>query len=346
MKFHIRHAEKVSGLFVIIAALALCGVVFFLGANQRWFGRDYDYTASFDSASGLSVGMAINLKGFKLGKITRLRLTETNKVEASLVIFDTYIDKARSGSVLELVTSPIGLGTTLLLHPGLGAGILAEGTALPTLDSEEGHRLVEAGLVDIPPRDDTVTSILSSVGPLLENFNKAVVTLNKTLLEANLALAGKSEGPLGQTLDNAASATARLGPVLDKAVAIEDSVMGITSNLAALTDAMRDPTGLVPRLLDPKGSVKTFLDDQNALYDSIMASVRGAQASIRSVQAMTASLNAQMPSVAEAIQEAQATIKKAQDVLESLRNNPLLKGGVPKAAEQTQLYQSLREGEF
>lgn len=346
MKFHIRHAEKVAGLFVIVAALALCGVVFFLGANQRWFGRDYRYTATFDTASGLSVGMSINLKGFKLGTITKLRLSPGNKVEAELVIFDTYIEKVKAGSILELVTSPIGLGTSLLLHPGHGPGSIAEGSSIPLLGSPEGQALVEAGLVEVPPRDDSVTSIISSVGPLLENANKAVVSLNKTLMEANLALSGKSTGPLGRTLENTAVATAKLGPVMDRAVVLEDSLAAIAGNLETLTSAMRDPTGLIPRLLDPKGSVKTILDDQNALYDSIMASVKGVQASIKSVQAMTASLNAQMPSVAEAIQDAQATIKKAQDVLDGLRNNPLLKGGIPKAAEQTQLYQSMREGEF
>jgi len=50
--------------------------------------------------------------------------------------------------------------------------------------------------------------------------------------------------------------------------------------------------------------------------------------------------------VAATLAETQATIRKAQDVLESLRNNPLLKGGVPQAVDQGELYQGMRDAEF
>ena len=39
-------------------------------------------------------------------------------------------------------------------------------------------------------------------------------------------------------------------------------------------------------------------------------------------------------------------LKQAQDVLTGLKNNPILKGGIPARTEQVPLSQSLREGNF
>jgi phospholipid/cholesterol/gamma-HCH transport system substrate-binding protein len=123
-------------------------------------------------------------------------------------------------------------------------------------------------------------------------------------------------------------------------------VNGITSNLEATTAALRDPTGLVPKLLDAKGSIKTLLDDKNALYDKLMASLADAQKTLKNIQDISAALNAQMPSIGVAIDEGRTAIKQAQDVLEGLKNNPLLKGGIPQRSEQQSLYQGMRDGSF
>lgn len=357
MKFRIKHADRIVGLFIVVAAFLLCVGVVALGANQRWFAKNYRFETKVGSASGLSNGMPILMKGFQVGKIRRLRLNDQNEVDVAFVIYDTYYGKARENSLLELVTSPIGLGSQLLFHPGKAASLMKEGSFVPMADSDEGQRLIDEGLVDIPPKDDTVTRLLANVNPLLENLNKTVVTLNRTLTEVNRALAGQSAGPLGQVVAGAADTVSNIDELVagvkdqaqslvSKANDLADSLTRISGNLEATSEAMRDPTGLVPRLLDPKGSIKTILDDKNAMYNSLMSSLAATQESLANIKAMTASLNAQMPTVAAALAETQETLRQAQDVLVGLKNNPILKGGIPERKEQTQLYQSLRDGEF
>jgi phospholipid/cholesterol/gamma-HCH transport system substrate-binding protein len=418
MKFRIRHADKIVGLFVIVAAAALLAGIALLGANQRLFSKSYHFITRFSSGAGAAPGTAILMKGFEVGKILRSKLNAANEVDAEFTIYDTYYPKARENSILELVTSPIGLGTQLLFHPGKGEALLKEGTFVPTTDSPEGLRLVEDGLVDIPPKDDTITRLLSTVNPLLENVNKAVITVNRTLTEVNRAFAGESTGAMGRIVSGAADAVGRVdglvgnvnglvggladdvdgllaklgglvgdvdvlvnevkaqaGQLVARADGIVSDVAGQASglisgvgnqamdiaaradeiastlsramaNVEATTAAISDPTGLVPRLLDPKGSLKTILDDKNALYLRIDASVASVEATLKSVQAMAASLNAQMPSLAVALEEGKAAIKQAQDVLQGLKNNPLIKGGVPERLDQQSLYQSMREGSF
>jgi phospholipid/cholesterol/gamma-HCH transport system substrate-binding protein len=357
MRFRIKHADKVVGFFVLLAVLFLAGGIIFLGANQRWFSKDIRFTTRFASAAGASPGTAIMMRGFQVGKVTKVKLNAQNAVDADFVIYDSYYPKVKANSVLELVTSPIGLGTQLLFHPGKDEALLPPGSYVPLADSDEGRDLIDQGLVDIPVKDDTITRLIAGVNPLIENANKTVITINRTLTEINRALAGQSSGPLGSIVTSASAAAAHADGLLAdvsaeakglvaKANDLIDSVNAITKNLEATTSAIRDPTGLVPKLLDAKGSIKTLLDDNNALFDSINTSLGELQKTLKNVQDISSSVNGQMPTIAVTIDEGRTAIKQAQDVLTGLKNNPLLRGGIPARAEQVPLSQSLREGSF
>ena len=357
MRFRIKHADKIVGFFVLLAAFTLAGGIVFLGANQRWFSKDIHFTTHFSSAAGAAPGTAIMMRGFQVGKVTKIKLNAENVVDADFVIYDNFYPKVKVNSLLELVTSPIGLGTQLLFHPGKGDELIPAGSQLPLADSDEGRDLIDQGLVDIPVKDDTITRLLAGVNPLIENANKTVVTINRTLTEINRALAGQSSGPLGSIVASASDAASHAdGMIKDvsiqakglvaKANDLVDSVNAITKNLEGTTAAMRDPTGLVPKLLDAKGSLKTLLDDKNALYDSINTSLGELQKTLKNVQDISGSLNDQMPTIAVTIDEGRTAIKQAQDVLTGLKNNPILKGGIPARTEQVPLSQSLREGSF
>lgn len=342
MRFRIKHADTLVGIFVIVAALVFAGGIIFLGANQRWFSKDIRFTTRFASAAGASPGTAIMMRGFQVGKVTKVKLNDANEVDAEFVIYDNYYPKVRENSLLELSTSPIGLGTQLLFHPGKSETLMTPGSFVPLADSDQGKELIDRGLVDIPTKDDTITRLLAGVNPLIENANKTIVTVNRTLTEVNRALAGQSSGPLGSIVTNASDTVARVDGLVEKANGLIDSVNAITKNLEATTAAIRDPTGLVPKLLDAKGSIKTILDDKNVLYDSLNGSIAELQKTLKNVQDISNSLNGQMPSIALTIDEGRAAIKQAQDVLTGLKNNPLLKGGIPEKVERQPLSQSMR----
>jgi len=71
-----------------------------------------------------------------------------------------------------------------------------------------------------------------------------------------------------------------------------------------------------------------------------------AERSVRSLREISASLSAEMPKLAVVLEEGKTALVSAQDVLEGLKNNPLLKGGITEREEQDSLYSSMREGAF
>ena len=177
MKFRIRYADKVVGLFVVLALLVLAAGIILLGANQRWFSRDFRFTTRLNSAAGAAPGTPIYLKGFQVGKIESLRLNDRNEVDADFAIFDTYYPKVRgkfrprTRDLAHRARNPAPLRSR---EKRRGA---QRGSFVPLADSLEGRDLIDQELVDIPPKDDTITRHLGCTAtPPLENLNKTVVT--------------------------------------------------------------------------------------------------------------------------------------------------------------------------
>lgn len=362
MKFRIRYADQVVGVFVILSFVILAGFLVAVGSKQRWFARDYRYQSRFSSGSGLAVGTAVLLKGFQIGRIESISLTERNEAAVSFVVYDAFADRVTENSILEYVTSPIGLGSQLLFHQGKSSERAPEHSLIPSFDTSEGRRIAEAGLVDRPPKDDTITRLLSNVNPLVENVNATVVQLERTLAQVNGALSGEGSGPVAAALDDASKAVAGVNTLvgelnsvlrttiprvdriaseaeasvpllLDELETSSRSVSAILANLEKTSESLADPTGLVPKLLDPKGSLKTLLDDNDALFRRVDNSFAQVEQMLGNLNRASASLADQMPRIAAVVDEARTALEQAEDVMEGLKNNPLLRKGITDRTE-------------
>ncbi len=333
MKFKIRFADQIVGLFILLAILGLAGILILIGANQRWFAKNYFFTSQFKSAEALKVGMPIKLKGFEIGKVHRISLSQDNKVDIEFYIYDNYYDKVFPNSVLELSSNPLGLGGGLLFHPGKQKGqTIAEFSFIPSLDFKEGKRLVQEDLVELPKSEDVINSVLQNVDETLTSLKSLVVSLDE-------AVKGESDGPVGMILKDLAVATARFNSLLL-------DVGGIAANMEETTSHFRDPTGLAKTLLDPKGSLATLLDDDNVLFDQIVQAIEELNAIIEQLSSFSLFINSTQPQIVGILERGKETLDKSSDVLEAVKNNPLLRGGIPEKKEQQTTFQSFRDEDF
>lgn len=323
MKFKIRFADQIVGTLTLIAIIALVLIIFLLGSKQRWFSKDYQFYTSFDSASGISVGMPLQYKGFTIGKIKTIELEENDLVKATFTIYDTYYDRIKEGSLIELFVNPIGLGNQFLFYKGKGNELIADGSFIPRLDSEEGKYYIAQELVEIHKKDDTISVLISQINPLLTN-------LNNTIAQVSEAFDGTGKGPLARTLlrvqDTANSVSSitkktdlALDPLFSNIQEVSFSVKEITSNLEQLSISLQDPTGLVPTLIDPSG----------VIFEQIEASFTSIAGTLNNIEDSSTVLKSQMPQFARLIEDLRDTLVKGRDVLEAVKNNPLLKQGVP-----------------
>ncbi len=375
MKLRIRFAEQVVGVFVLLAVVGVGLILVFIGVNQRWFARNYYFTSRFASGDGLAVGMPIMLKGFEIGRISRIALNPQNEVDVLFYVQDTYYDRVHRNSVLELATSPIGLGVSLKFHSGKDKGPpLPEMSFIPALDSEEGRELVDKGLVDIPKGEDVIGSVIAKLNPILDETRMTISEIRHMAGTLDMAMSGKG-GPMGAMVSDLSETpgkvnkavdgmSVRVNTLLDKVGVISDNLQDITvktrgvigdlstnldeisQNLKSMTGDLKNTQGLAKRLLDPKGSIDTFLNDQNQLYNQVEDSIKNADEIIAQMRSFMEFVNGTRPQISSVLEKGSSALDEGKDVLQAVKNNPLLRGGVPPRTEPPDTLKSYRDEDF
>jgi phospholipid/cholesterol/gamma-HCH transport system substrate-binding protein len=337
MKFTIRYADRIVGLSIVAALVILVAVIFLLGINQRWFAKDYYFTAYLDTASGVSENMAIQYKGFTFGKVKAIRLTDDDRVEVLFFIHDTYIDRIKTGTLLSLDAPPIAvLGSSFLIYPGKGAGPhLEENTEIYTVTSTEGKRLIAQGLANVPERSDSISLLIAQVGTLLTELNGISST-------ANVALKGAADGQpdasteLGRLLGGVEEALAAVSGLSETIPSMVDTEL--EKALGEIRPLLADVKALTSRITD-QGLVPAVLDTQGNVYASLAASLDSVSGVLADLNRVTDKLPSQTVVL---LSEVQGTLKDVEDVLTGVKNNPLLRGGIPDKVQSNPTGTSLR----
>ncbi len=351
MKFKIKYADQVVGVFVILAFFSISVLLVFMGINQRWFSKNYYYNTRFLSADGLKVGMPIKLKGFEIGQIDRINLSDKNEVEVEFYIYGEYIPKILPNTIIQKTTSPVGIGGDLLIHPGLGQGEpLPENSFIPSYNLQEARDLINSGVVDIPQGDNTITRIINQIDPLLYKVNLLLDTINDLSITMNNTIKGEDKGPTGKIIRNVEGITTELNTILaetsERIAVLLENLENMSGNFSQMSDHLADPTGIVPKLLGPDGSAAALLNDDRQLYNQIYGILENLNKTTKELNNFTAYLNQSTPQLTGILEEGRGALKEGTAVLEGLKNNPLLRKGITEQREQPDTLQSRREEEF
>ncbi|RKX94872.1 MAG: hypothetical protein DRZ90_11190 [Spirochaetes bacterium] len=333
MKFSFRHANKIVGLFVLVAVLLFVIITMFAGLNNKWFTKKIYFTSLFTSAEGLKVGMGVNLRGFEIGRVKNISLNEDNQVDLDFYIYETYHNRVLPDSVLALPSGLLGSANALDFYPGLVEGEpYPDGSFIPSTQTVEGKMLVKTRRVDRPPGNDAITTILADLPDILDNLNETVVSIGSFSATLDTGIKGDGDNSLSSTMQN-----------LDRTM---EDVNDITSSLAALAVGLEDPTGLVPTLLDPSGSLDTLLNDDNVLWNHILAIMVQLEGATEGLNTLSNSLAGVSPQLALTLDETIRSLQEAQKVMEGLQNNPLLKKGISEETQPVNPGADMREDEF
>lgn len=146
---------------------------------------------------------------------------------------------------------------------------------------------------------------------IISSATSLLTEINTLLKQVNLALEGNGDSQLTETFGD-----------LNK----------ILANIAEITS---DADGLIPRLLE----------DENAA-GSISNMLIKLENTTSDINKITTSLNSDMPNISVMITQIQTLLKQAQDVMEGLKNNPLIKNGISVKPEKESATPKLREDNF
>ncbi len=322
MKFKIRHADKIVGLFIVIALLFLVVVIFLLGSKQNWFAKRYYYVAVLESASGVGENMPVLYKGFNIGNVDSVRLNDDDMVEVRFHILENYRDRVREGALVDVMVSPIGLGNQFFFYPGTGDE-LEEDSLIPAMNSSEGRQLIAQGLSKVYYEDDSISSLIAKVNTILENTNMV-------LLEVDAAIYGTDDTSLGRAIGKAETTLTDVSAI---ATNLSNSMESVLKDAKLLMNdakkVLSDTEVITRQMSNPDGTLLSVLDAEGQIFKDLEKTLSSMSKTLENMEKTTSVLPAQAPNIAGLIEELRATMKDAEDVLGSLKNNPLLKKGIP-----------------
>ncbi|MCR4900965.1 MAG: MlaD family protein [Treponema sp.] len=337
MKFKIKYADQIVGGLSLFAIAALIFLAFFIASTQKWFVKKHHFYSIVSSANSVSEGMSLQYKGFGIGKVKKITLDSDDNVTIHFYVLDEYIDRVTEGSIVELSVSPIGLGSSLIFYPGVSQFIMTDGTYIPEKSTPEAKELIKNKKVVISESNDTLTTIIASATSLVNHIDELVQ-------EITALLAGNEEIPLAGTVNEINTILKQVSALLsgDTSVPIASIIDDLGETVETLNTILEDvnglttnPQGLIPKLLESEESKGTF----DKLYASI-------NTTIQDLNGISGSLDSEMPQVSILLAQVQTLLKQVQDVMTGLKNNPLLKNGVPERSEQQSATPKLREDSF
>lgn len=341
MKFRIKHADQIVGTLSLLAIAALIFMIFFIGSKQKWFVPKHPYYTIVNSASNVSEGMAIQYKGFGIGKVTTIELDDKDQVIVNFYISDEYINRITEGSIIELAVNPIGLGSSMILHQGIANNIISDGSLIPEKTSIEGRNNITSHKVAFTEQTDSITSIFNSVTMLINNINYLVTDINK-ILDGN-----KESSPVSQTIAEINTILNQVSLFLsgDDSVPLSKITENLNGAIKKLNVILSDVNGVVNQFQDTQGLIPKLLEteENQGAIDQLLTSINN---TISDINSISSSLGNNMPQITVILTQVQTLIKQVQDVVVSLKNNPLIKGNTTERTEQNTATPKLREEAF
>jgi phospholipid/cholesterol/gamma-HCH transport system substrate-binding protein len=316
----------------------------FVGANRRWFQRDPEFRSEFLSAEGLRSGLELELRGFAIGRVKSLRLTDDLRVEVVLSVYREYATSVLAGSVVELQVQPLGFGSRLLLFPGRRGGApLAPGSLIPSTDLEEGQTRLARGEAARTDRRDEVATLLATLPPLVTQVQGTIETLTRTMARLDTALLGDPAAADGGLLGQAETTVAGLDSTLRVVRTTAADLAPALANLTAFSDRLAHPEGLLPTLVGPDGSAGRFFRDDARLYGQLDSALVELNGGLNQLRQILSALNASTPEMVVLMDEATGALTEGQKVMEGLRNNPFLRGGISPEVPPPGTFEGYRE---
>jgi phospholipid/cholesterol/gamma-HCH transport system substrate-binding protein len=267
--------------------------------------------------------MPVLYKGFTIGHVKEITLTEDDRVEVVFTIFNEYSHRVTEGSLVEVQNSPIpGFGNSFQFYPGAGTELIPDGSVIPEVRSLQARILISAGLTRIPSNNDGIGYILNQVTEILETVNISLAGYD-----------GAEDLALGQIMGNLERTTAGIATL---SATLSGQLSPLIHNIESITGRISDPSGTVMGILDGDGNI----------YSSIEASIASIASIIDNLDRTTEFIPSQLPQVGVLVNELNVMIRSLQDVLVAVANNPLLRGGIPERVETTPGGASPRNLEF
>lgn len=300
------------GLFVVLAAVLLAGLIVMFGSLPRLFKRTTSYTIRFADAPGLTPGAPVRRSGVRIGEVTHLSLDEElGIVRARVAINVPY--QLRKSEQATLVTGLLGsdAGIDLIPRPPDDQEVLDREPYAPGADIV-GTRAVTVGTL-LKGASDVVPSAqeaLNDIRKSMQRLERLAARVEKSVPIAEETL--REYRSLAENANKRLPEVERTNAEMQRLIrSVQETVPEAQRTLEEYRQLARDVRTAVPDVLRTN---KEFYE----LSRGIRETLPGVQGAVEEVQSLSEALRKEVPNVRRTIDDFGTTARSANSLLEQL----------------------------
>lgn len=313
--------EKATGFLILITVFAFMTALMLVGRGQRWFRLHHSYFVIYPESYRLQPGAKVRLLGTEIGYVTRIELTEEAgdriEVKVEMGISADYSKWIRTDSIAA-VKSPTVIGSEFIdIIPGSSkAEVIDPGGEIPGQGAKQIIDYLEE--YDFDHKMKKLDEVLENLADILWQFRQPDGGLQGSLSNIK-ALSGKladGDGTLGKIITQD-DIYMKINQDLDQVEKILASIQKTADNLNVSSKSIRSGAQSVKK---GAGSLKEVTGEIEGQLPEILDKV----------QNILKDLEKAMSNAPDISQRARQGMRDVNDILESVKKNILIRGGLPK----------------
>ena len=93
MSFKFKHAEKITGVFILLAVVILIVGAVVISVSKKTFVKTHVFKTLLSDAAGLSTSTPLSFKGYEIGRVKKFLLDKDNNIDVELGVYKEYREK-------------------------------------------------------------------------------------------------------------------------------------------------------------------------------------------------------------------------------------------------------------
>lgn len=286
--------ELKIGVFVVVVLVISFFLINYL-RGEDIFNREIEVNSRFETVEGLVASAPVYIKGYKAGKVSEVRYDpQTEDFEVTCAISKDF--RIPSDSRMTIYSVDIMGSKGVRIDLGTSSEAASDGSMLSPA--------FEAGLMD---------GLSAGIGPLMENVNRLLDSLNVTVAGVNRMLSdgnqehisgmlahledtmadleklssavGGKSGEIEAVIDNVSALSSRFGGIADQ---VDSTIAGVSSlvgtvNAADIEGLVSSVRNLLDSINDPDGTVGRLMSD-DSVYNSVDSLLVDIDGLVRKIQ--------------------------------------------------------------
>lgn len=233
--------ERMAGLFFVGGLVTLFLLALAAGGGKGWFQSYNSYYAIYNEGYGLAPGVKVRFLRTDVGLVTRLELTENDKVKVHMSILTEYAGRIKSDSVAA-IASPTFIGSEYIdILPGSSRSApIPEGGQIPAVERKSlQDYLIDLKLDVILARVESTLANIDSLTRQLQEPEGPLLGVLSDIHSLSSTVA-QGDGSLGHFIIED-EAYQRLAEILDRLQKVAQDIGQVSGELKdELPPIMRD----------------------------------------------------------------------------------------------------------